>query len=243
MLNDDHPGARIAQHRKRARLTQRGLACKIGYSYSMVHQVEGGHKAASPDFTAACARALHVDVTALTGQPYMTELQQDRLAELIRPIRESLDLYDLGADPDVATRAAPRLVAAADALCEQVRAAEIHTVARTLPGLVTELTTAAYRTPATELWAALGQVAPHGHTSRLSSECPAIPTRAAGLGHIAATAKRAPPRGARQAYRSQCATLRTEREYAQSGSLCARTPGRTVTRTAPTPRPDAGASR
>ncbi|WP_282793638.1 helix-turn-helix transcriptional regulator [Streptomyces sp. CC224B] len=158
MPRDDHSGARIAQHRKRAGLTQRGLALKIGYSYSMVHQVEGGHKAASPEFTAACARALHVDVTALTGQPYMTELQQDRLAELIRPIRESLDLYDLGADPDVAVRETPRLVAAADALCQQVRAAEISKVARALPCFIAELTTAAYRTPSTALWAALGSV-------------------------------------------------------------------------------------
>ncbi|MEU4998177.1 helix-turn-helix transcriptional regulator [Streptomyces sp. NPDC021622] len=156
MPRDDHPGARIAKQRKLAGYTQRGLALKIGYSYSYVHQVEGGHKAAGPDFTAACARALHVDVTALTGQPYMTELQQDRLAELIRPIRESLDLYDLGADPDVATRETPQLVDAAGTLCEHVRATQLNKAARTLPRLITEITTAAYRTPSTELWAALG---------------------------------------------------------------------------------------
>lgn len=156
MPRDDHPGARIAKYRKLAGYTQSGLALKIGYSYSLVHQVERGHKAASPDFTAACARELHVDVTSLTGQPYMTELQQDRLAELIRPIRESLDLYDLGADPDIATREAPQLVAAADTLCQQVRAAQLNKAAQTLPRLITELTTAAYRTPSTELWAALG---------------------------------------------------------------------------------------
>lgn len=129
---------------------------KAGYSYSLLHQVESGHKAASPDFTAACARALRVDVAALTGQPYMTELRQDRLAGLIRPIRESLDLYDLGADPDVSVREAAQLVEAAATLCRQVRATHLHKVARTLPLLVAELTTAAHRTPSTELWAALG---------------------------------------------------------------------------------------
>ncbi|MDR3082512.1 MAG: helix-turn-helix transcriptional regulator, partial [Streptomyces sp.] len=86
-------GARIAEARKLGGYTQRAFAPLIGFSYSLLHQVERGHKPASPDFIAACARALHIDVTALTGQPYMTELQQDRLAELIRPIRESLDLY------------------------------------------------------------------------------------------------------------------------------------------------------
>ncbi|MFD4633842.1 helix-turn-helix domain-containing protein [Streptomyces sp. NPDC058284] len=156
MPRDDHPGARIAKYRKLAGYTQSGLALEIGYSYSLLHQVEGGYKAASPAFTAACARALRVDVTALTGQPYMTELQQDRLAELIRPIRESLDLYDLGADPDIATREPPQLVAAADTLCELVRATHLNKAAQQLPGLIAELTTAAYRNPSTELWAALG---------------------------------------------------------------------------------------
>ncbi|MFG2503636.1 transcriptional regulator [Streptomyces sp. NPDC048441] len=156
MPRDDHTGARIAHQRKIAGLTQQGLSMKIPYSYSMLHQVEGGHKAASPDLVSAVARALHIDVTALTGQPYMTELQQDRLAELIRPIRESLDLYDLGADPDVATRETSQLVEAAATLCEQVRATQLNTAARALPRLVAELTTAAYRAPSAELWAALG---------------------------------------------------------------------------------------
>jgi transcriptional regulator with XRE-family HTH domain len=115
-LGDDNTGARIAHHRKRAGLTQRGLAQRIPYTYSLLTKVESGHKPASPDFVAAVARALSVDVTALTGQPYVTELQQDRLAELIRPIREALDLYDLGADPDITPRPTPLLVAAAERL-------------------------------------------------------------------------------------------------------------------------------
>jgi XRE family transcriptional regulator, fatty acid utilization regulator len=74
--DDDHTGARIAEHRKRAGLTQRGFAQRIPYSYSLLTQVESGHKSPSPDFIATCARELRVDVTALTGQPYVTELQQ-----------------------------------------------------------------------------------------------------------------------------------------------------------------------
>ncbi|MGP3952286.1 helix-turn-helix domain-containing protein [Streptomyces sp. 7N604] len=152
---DDHTGARIAHHRKRAGLTQRGLAQKIPYSYSLLTQVESGHKPASPDLVATVAQALCIDVTALTGQPYVTELQQDRLAELIRPIREALDLYDLGADPQISPRPAPQLVAAAQRLCQQVRATKLHDAARDLPGTMAEITTAAHRTPSSELWAAL----------------------------------------------------------------------------------------
>lgn len=155
-LDDEHTGARIADHRKLAGLTQRGLADLIPYSYSLLRHVESGHKNASPDLVSAVARALRIDVTALTGQPYVTELQQDRLAELIRPIRESLDLYDLGDDPDLAVRTAPELTSAADDLCRQVRATQLNAAARALPRLIAELTTAAYRTPTSQVWRALG---------------------------------------------------------------------------------------
>lgn len=154
-LDDEHTGARIAAQRKLAGLTQRGLAQRIPYSYSLLHQVEAGHKNASPDLVSAVARALRIDVTALTGQPYMTELQQDRLAELIRPIRESLDLYDLGADPDLQPRSTAELVAAADELCLHVRATQLHKAATALPGLIAELTSAAHAVQSTELWQAL----------------------------------------------------------------------------------------
>ncbi|MFE7161557.1 helix-turn-helix domain-containing protein [Streptomyces sp. NPDC057636] len=151
MPRDDHAGARIAEARKLGGYTQRGFADAIGFSYSLFHQVEGGHKPASPDFIAACARALPIDVTALTGQPYMTELQQDRLAELLRPILESPDLSDLGADPDVTARQANELTVGADLLCQHVRAVKLTAAAKGLPRLVTELTTAVHRAPTTGL--------------------------------------------------------------------------------------------
>ncbi|MFE5025304.1 helix-turn-helix domain-containing protein [Streptomyces sp. NPDC056656] len=163
MPRDDHAGARIAEARKLGGYTQRGFADSIGFSYSLLHQVERGHKPASPDFIAACARALHIDVTALTGQPYMTELQQDRLAELIRPIRESLDLYDLGADPDVMPRPLAELTAGADLLCQHVRAAKLTAAAKELPQLITELTTAVHRDPTTDLWRALASAYRSAH--------------------------------------------------------------------------------
>jgi transcriptional regulator with XRE-family HTH domain len=155
-LDDGHTGSRIADQRKLAGLTQRGLAEKIPYSYSLLTQVESGHKPASPDLISAVARALHIDVTALTGQPYVTELQQDRLDCLIRPIREALDLYDLGDNPDLQTRTPDELLTAANELCRQIRAAELNKAAQALPRVIAELTAAAHRAPSTQLWAALG---------------------------------------------------------------------------------------
>ncbi|MFJ9114498.1 helix-turn-helix domain-containing protein [Streptomyces sp. NPDC102394] len=154
-LDDNHTGARIAEQRKLARLTQRQLAARTPYSYSLLTQVECGARPATADFVAACAKALGVDVTVLTGQPYVTELQRDRLAELVRPIRESLDLYDLGPNPDLEARSAEQLIAAADHLCEQVRATHLRNAARELPGVIAELTHSAWSTPSTALWQAL----------------------------------------------------------------------------------------
>ncbi|MFE1907409.1 helix-turn-helix domain-containing protein [Streptomyces gardneri] len=143
--DDGHTGQRIAEQRKLARLTQRELADRIPYSYSWLTQVECGARPASVDFTAAVARALRIDVTVLTGQPYVTQLQEDRLAELIRPIRESLDLYDLGDDPQVTTRPASELTAATEELCVQVRATHLHMAAAVLPDVITELTALCWR--------------------------------------------------------------------------------------------------
>ncbi|KOG89591.1 helix-turn-helix domain-containing protein [Streptomyces varsoviensis] len=154
-LDHDHTGARIAHYRKLAGLTQRELALRVSYSYSLLHQVESGHKAASLDLVSAVARVLRIDVTALTGQPYVTELQQDRPDGLIRPIREALDLYDLGADPDLTTRTTGQLVDDADDLCQLVRATRLNQAARALPQLIAEVTTAAHRTPSATLWKAL----------------------------------------------------------------------------------------
>ncbi|MFI6337853.1 helix-turn-helix domain-containing protein [Streptomyces sp. NPDC050535] len=154
-LDDDHVGSRIREQRKLARLTLRQLADRLPYSYSLLTQVECGARPATADFVAACAHALTVDVTALTGQPYVTELQRDRLAELVRPIRESLDLYDLGVNPDLVVRPTAELVIEADRLCSEVRATHLRNAARALPGVIAELTHAAWSTPSTQLWQAL----------------------------------------------------------------------------------------
>lgn len=153
--DDDRTGARIRDQRKLARLTQRELAQRIPYSLSLINAVECGSRPASVDFTAAVAHALRIDVTVLTGQPYVTELQQDRLASLVRPIREALDLYDLGPDPDQPIRPPAQLIAAADELCAQVRATRLRNAAQGLPDVIAELTTVAWQTQTSDLWASL----------------------------------------------------------------------------------------
>ncbi|MFF7410025.1 helix-turn-helix domain-containing protein [Streptomyces lydicus] len=150
-FDDDHTGARIKRERKRAHLTQRGLAERIPYSYSLLNQVECGARTASDDFLNAVAHALNIDVRVLTA-----EQAQDggHLAALVCPIRASLDLYDL--EPSgTATRTAQQLAAAADEVCQRVRATHLRSAARDLPGLIADLTSLAVSTPTTQTWQAL----------------------------------------------------------------------------------------
>ncbi|MFJ8475629.1 helix-turn-helix domain-containing protein [Kitasatospora sp. NPDC094011] len=151
----EHIGARIAWYRKLRRLTQQELADRAHISYSMVAKVEQGVRPATGGVVAAVARALSVQTTDLTGQPYLTELQQDELDGLIQPIREALDLYDLGADPDVVPRGIAALAAEADQLCALVRDGRLKDAARTVPDLITEATTAAHTAQTTEAWSVL----------------------------------------------------------------------------------------
>ncbi|MGJ5898534.1 helix-turn-helix domain-containing protein [Streptomyces niveiscabiei] len=154
-FDDDHIGTRIREQRRLARLTQRELAARTPFSYSLLNQVECGARPATQNFVAAIAKALKVDVTTLTGQPYVTELQRDRLAELVRPIREALDLYDLGINTDLVVRPTAALITESDRLCAEVRATHLRNAARALPGVIAELTHTAWATPSTEAWRAL----------------------------------------------------------------------------------------
>lgn len=151
-LHDDHAGARIAHTRKVRRLTQSELADLSHVSYSTLTKVEQGVLPASPSVLGALARALSVPVTELTGQPYLEELRQDQLDGLINPIREALNIYDLGPDPDVSPRPVEELEAHAERLCAMVRATNIKQVAAELPGLIHEATTTAHTNPKDRNW-------------------------------------------------------------------------------------------
>lgn len=152
---DEHTGTRIRRARKRRHLTQRELSSISHVSYSTLTKVEQGKLAASPSVIGALARALSIPTTELTGQPYLEELQQDQLDGLIQPIREALDIYDLGADPDVAPRPLDVLAAEAEELCRLVRKTSIKQAGAALPGLIEEVTTAAHAQPSRRAWQVL----------------------------------------------------------------------------------------
>lgn len=153
--DDSRTGDRIKEHRRRARLSQRELSERIPYSYSLLNQVECGARVASADFTAAVAAALGIDIALLTGPPRMTDTQHGRLAALVRPIRESLALYDLAPDWRTPVRPVAELVVDADRLCQEVRATHLRRAARGLPDVISDLTLAALTAPTTETWQAL----------------------------------------------------------------------------------------
>ncbi|MEU3972330.1 helix-turn-helix domain-containing protein [Streptomyces bacillaris] len=151
-LPPDHTGARIRRLRLERHLTQRALSDLSQVPYSTLTKTEQGVLPASPHLIASVARALRVDVATVTGQPYVTELRADELDILIQPIREALDVYDLGADPDVTPRPLQLLQDDAEQLLVAVRAGEIKQVASQLPGLIIEATTAAHTADTTEGW-------------------------------------------------------------------------------------------
>ncbi|MEV5510223.1 transcriptional regulator [Streptomyces orinoci] len=107
---------------------------------------------ASPSVVGALARALSVSVAELNGRPYLDELRKDQLDALIQPIREALNVYDVGPDPDVSPRPVNELEAPGDSLCALVRAANIKRVASELPVLIHEATTTAHSHPDGRNW-------------------------------------------------------------------------------------------
>lgn len=171
--DDDYTGSRIREQRRLARLTQRELADRMPYSLSLLNQVECGARPATPSFVAAVAQALRVDTSQLTGQPAVTSLRSDRLVALIAPIREALDRYDLGPHPDLTeVRPAPELIAAADALCRQVRDTHLRAAAMALPALIVELTHSVWTAPSTEMWRALASAYRTAHDVALKLDYP-----------------------------------------------------------------------
>ncbi|CAL9337519.1 helix-turn-helix domain-containing protein [Streptomyces sp. enrichment culture] len=103
-LPQDHTGVRIARLRRERHLTQQTLSELSGVPYHTLTKIEQGRSAATSHAVACLSRAMRVEVSTITGQPYKTELRADELDVLIAPIREALDVYDLGADPDISAR-------------------------------------------------------------------------------------------------------------------------------------------
>lgn len=148
---------RINAHRKLRHLSQRELAAESGCSYSGVTKVLSGHLPASPAFVAACARAMHMDVAELYGQPYKDRLLEDRLDRLLYPVTTAMDLYDLDPDPDIIPRALGELAADVHALGELHDAGAFSVMAERLPGLIEEVRALAVTTGTPTAWDLLAQ--------------------------------------------------------------------------------------
>ncbi|MFJ2701900.1 helix-turn-helix domain-containing protein [Streptomyces sp. NPDC087428] len=169
--NDGRTGARIREQRKLAHLSQRELAARIPYSYSLLNQVECGARPASDAFVTAVATALGIDPSRLQGPLHATDMQHGRLVTLVRPIREALDLYDLDPEP-MTDRPVGELVADADRICQQVRATHLRAAARELPAVISALTRAARTAPTTSTWQALASTYRTAHDIALKTGFP-----------------------------------------------------------------------
>jgi transcriptional regulator with XRE-family HTH domain len=140
-------GRRIARARKlrESPLTQAGLAARVPCSKSLIAQVERGHKPATPSLIAAVARALNVDVTELTGQPYGARNgRPDRIHEAIPEIRQALVYWDIPPGLDAPPRSLAelaRVVRRVGYLRSQAGYAELGAL---LPGVIRELTVHAH---------------------------------------------------------------------------------------------------
>jgi transcriptional regulator with XRE-family HTH domain len=137
----DQIGRRIAHARKLRDLTQMGLAAKVPCSKSLIAQVERGHKPATPSLIAAVARALNVDVTDLTGQPYRgTDAHSDRIHAAVPLIRQALVYWDIPPELDVRARSLPELGRVTQQVSRLRMQAGYVELGSLLPGLIKELT-------------------------------------------------------------------------------------------------------
>ncbi|MGH3798089.1 MAG: helix-turn-helix domain-containing protein [Pseudonocardiaceae bacterium] len=91
---DGAVGQRVAAQRKLAGLAQYQLADRAHVSTSLVSQVERGTVPASPAFTAATARALHIDVDMLYGQSPWSTADAKIKHTAIDALRTALDCAD-----------------------------------------------------------------------------------------------------------------------------------------------------
>jgi transcriptional regulator with XRE-family HTH domain len=159
-VQDEHIGARIAVKRKLHGLTQWHLADRAGVSVSLLRKVEQGNKPASPALVACVAKALHVDRTDLTGQPYRTGVRkEDAVHELVPDIRRELVAYRLPPDDDLPRPKLRQLRADVAEASQHRHRVDLFGLGARLPGVLRDLRAAsfayggAFREQVMRLWA------------------------------------------------------------------------------------------
>jgi transcriptional regulator with XRE-family HTH domain len=143
-------GIRIAELRKIHGRTQQALAVRAGVSVSLLRKVERGERAATHSVVAAVARALSVNVTDITGQPYEAYNAAPGSEQADVPaLREALVEGD---DPDleVPTRSIDDLRTALADIKQWDRQARHVEVVRTLPDVLRHLHRSDHEVPVTQ---------------------------------------------------------------------------------------------
>lgn len=139
MTDDDSIGRRIAHQRKARGVTQIALAHDAGVSVSLLRKMEQGSRIASQPVVAALARALHVDSTTLTGQPYDREgPRPDRVHTAMPDLRRALAYWDLSAELGTAPRSPAELARDAAEIATLYQLDRNFEVAQRLPPLLIE---------------------------------------------------------------------------------------------------------
>lgn len=142
----DSIGARIAAARKLHRMTQTELARRAAVSYSLLTKVETGARAATPALVGAVARALGVSTAKLQGQPYAAHPDRNgRLVAAVEPLRRVLYAHDLEPDDEAPVRDLDTLAGEVNRALQLRQDYRLSQLGELLPGLLDELTTAAYR--------------------------------------------------------------------------------------------------
>src|ERR1700733_15053203 len=139
MTNRVGVGPRVAAIRKTRGWTARELARRARVSYSLLTKAETGAVPATPALIGAVARALGVDVSRITGQPYEEPGGAATLQAAVAPLRRALLAYDLPPETDAGPRSADELRAEVIAVSLLGRQARSLQLSQRLPELLDEL--------------------------------------------------------------------------------------------------------
>ena len=139
MPDDDSIGPRIARVRRARGVTQIALAHDAGVSVSLLRKMEQGSRIASQPVVVALARALHVDISTLTGQPYDREgTHPDRIHAAVPDLRRALAYWNLPTELEVVQRSPEQLARDAAEIATLYQLDRNFEVAQRLPALLME---------------------------------------------------------------------------------------------------------
>lgn len=141
MSTQEGAGARIRAARHMRQLSAQQLADKVHISANYLLKIEQGKRNATRRIMLDLAKALHVGIEILDGQPDYGEAEgQERVQAVIPDLRRILLCYNSPEDLDVAPRPLPVLTAEVDQISALRRDAHYAPMGPLLPPLIVELT-------------------------------------------------------------------------------------------------------